>query len=136
MTWSGLYLVLFNYKVISLKISEVSAKYNLAPDTLRYYENFGLIERVNKVAGIREYTAEDCARIEFIICMKHAGLSLEDIKKFVNLNKEGDKTLADRLQILENQQKILAEEIKAKKETLNYFNYKINLYKGRMEKCD
>ena len=68
--------------------------------------------------------------------MKHAGLSLEDIKKFVNLNKEGDKTLADRLQILENQQKILAEEIKAKKETLNYLNYKINLYKGRMEKCD
>ena len=113
-----------------MKISEVSEKYNIPADTLRYYEKFGLIDNVSKISGVRNYSEEDCSRIEFIICMKHAGLSLEDIKTFINLNKEGDKTIPARLEILEHQKKILADEIKNKEKTLDYLNYKINLYKG------
>ena len=85
-----------------MKISEVSEKYNIPADTLRYYEKFGLIDNVSKISGVRNYSEEDCSRIEFIICMKHAGLSLEDIKTFINLNKEGDKTIPARLEILEH----------------------------------
>lgn len=114
-----------------MKISEVSKKYNLTTDTLRYYEKFGLLDPVLKESGIRSYTAEDLNRIEFIICMKHAGLSLEDIKTFIDLNKEGDKTIPARLEILEKQKKLLVAEIKEKEKTLDYLNYKINLYKGR-----
>ena len=114
-----------------MKISEVSEKYNISTDTLRYY---GLIDNVSKVSGVRNYSEEDCSRIEFIICMKHAGLSLEDIKTFINLNKEGDKTIPARLEILEHQKKILAAEIKNKEKTLDYLNYKINLYKGKENK--
>ncbi len=113
-----------------MKISEVSEKYNIPADTLRYYEKFGLIDNVSKISGVRNYSEEDCSRIEFIICMKHAGLSLEDIKTFINLNKEGDKTIPARLKILEHQKKILEDEIKNKEKTLDYLNYKINLYKG------
>ncbi len=112
-----------------MKIKEVSEKYNLSADNLRYYEKLGLIDNVNKISGVRNYNEEDCSRIEFIICMKHAGLSLEDIKIFINLNKEGDKTISKRLEILKNQKIILENEIKKKKETLDYLNYKINLYK-------
>lgn len=117
-----------------MKISEVSEKYNIPVDTLRYYEKFGLIDNVSKISGVRNYSEEDCSRIEFIICMKHAGLSLEDIKTFINLNKEGDKTIPARLEILENQKKILADEIKNKEKTLDYLNYKINLYKEKENK--
>lgn len=113
-----------------MKISEVSEKYNIPADTLRYYEKFGLIDNVSKISGVRNYSEEDCSRIEFIICMKHAGLNLEDIKTFINLNKEGDKTIPARLKILEHQKKILEDEIKNKEKTLDYLNYKINLYKG------
>ena len=113
-----------------MKISEVSEKYNIPADTLRYYEKFGLIDNVSKISGVRNYSEEDCSRIEFIICMKHAGLSLEDIKTFIDLNKEGDKTIPARLKILEHQKKILEDEIKNKEKTLDYLNYKINLYKG------
>ena len=77
-----------------MKISEVSKKYNLPADTLRYYEKLGLIDNVTKESGVRNYSEEDCSRIEFIICMKHAGLSLEDIKRFIDLNKLGDKELS------------------------------------------
>lgn len=111
-----------------MKIKEVSEKYNLSADILRYYEKLGLIDNVAKESGIRNYNDEDLKRIEFIICMKHAGLSLEDIKTFINLNKEGEKTIPKRLEILKNQKIILENEIKKKKETLDYLNYKINLY--------
>lgn len=117
-----------------MKISEVSKKYNLPADTLRYYEKLGLIDNVSKESGVRNYSEEDCSRIEFIICMKHASLSLEDIKRFIDLNKEGDKTIPERLEILEHQKKVLTDEIKNKEKTLDYLNYKINLYKGKESK--
>lgn len=116
-----------------MKISEVSKKYNIPADTLRYYEKLGLIDNVFKESGVRNYSEGDCLRIEFIICMKHAGLSLEDIKKFIDLNKEGDKTIPERLEILKHQKKALTDEIKNKEKTLDYLNYKINLYKGRVD---
>lgn len=69
-----------------MKISEVSAKFNLPRETLRDYEQIGLLEKINKKSGIREYEEKDLERIQFIRCMKHTGLSLEDIKKFIDLN--------------------------------------------------
>lgn len=69
-----------------MKISEVSTKFNLPRETLRYYEQIGLLEKINKKSGIREYEEKDLERIQFIKCMKHTGLSLEDIKKFIDLN--------------------------------------------------
>lgn len=114
-----------------MKISEVSRKYNISPDTLRYYEKLGLIVDINKSSGVRDYNESDCQQIEFIICMKHAGLSLHDIKKFVELVKEGDKTIPQRLNLLESQRAMLEEDIKNKRDTLKYLNYKINLYREK-----
>lgn len=120
-----------------MKISEVSKKYNLSVDTLRYYEKIGLIDSVNKTLGVRNYSNEDCLRIEFIICMKHAGLSLDDIKTFIDLNKQGDKTIPARLEILKQQKIILETEIENKKKTLDYLNYKIKLYQDKeSNKCN
>lgn len=114
-----------------MKISEVSKKYNISPDTLRYYEKIGLINNVAKTSGVRDYKEEDCKQVEFIICMKHAGLSLEDIKEFVSLAALGDKTIPQRLELLKTQKLLLEEEIKRKNDTLNYLKYKIDLYKGK-----
>lgn len=44
-----------------MTISEVSKKYELSADTLRYYERIGLIPPVNRnKSGIRSFTEEDC----------------------------------------------------------------------------
>ena len=44
-----------------MTIKEVSEKYDISPDTLRYYERIGLIPKVprNK-SGIRDYDKESC----------------------------------------------------------------------------
>ena len=79
----------------------------------------------------REYSEENIKDLKFILCMKSAGLSWKDIKKFLKYYEQGDDTLDLRINILEKQRTILESEIKEKQETLNYLNYKIDLYEKR-----
>ena len=61
-----------------MKIAEVSEKYGLSVDTLRYYERVGLIPPVNRnEGGIRDYNELDLRRVDFIKCMRGAGLPVE-----------------------------------------------------------
>ena len=44
-----------------MTIAEVSRRYQLSPDTLRYYERIGLIPAVGRTkSGIRDYSESDC----------------------------------------------------------------------------
>lgn len=50
-----------------MTIAEVSEKYAVSQDTLRYYERIGLIPRVNRnKSGIRDYSEDDCNWVQFI----------------------------------------------------------------------
>ncbi|GGG08020.1 hypothetical protein GCM10010916_26120 [Paenibacillus abyssi] len=74
-----------------MTISEVSTKFDLSQDTLRYYERIGLIPPVNRNKnGIREYTEEDCKWVDFIKCMRQsAGLPVEVLIEYVGLFQQG-----------------------------------------------
>lgn len=112
-----------------MTIGEVSFKYHISTDTLRYYEKIGLIEKVIKTKGKREYTENDLKRIEFIICMKNAGFKLEDIITFLKLYKEGDSTIPERLDMLYQQKNELLKKIEEEKKTLAFLEHKIAFYK-------
>lgn len=114
-----------------MNIGQVARELNLSVDTLRYYEKLGLISKVSKTNGKRNYSDKDISDIKFILCMKSAGLSLKDIAKFLEYYEQGDETIDMRIDILKRQKKSLQDEIKEKKETLNYLNYKIDLYEKR-----
>ena len=61
-----------------MKIAEVSEQYGITTDTLRYYERIGLIPPVNRNgSGIRNYNELDLRRVDFIKCMRSAGLPVE-----------------------------------------------------------
>ena len=61
-----------------MTISEVSKKYNITADTIRYYEKEGLIPTVPRNKnGIRDFDENSCGWIEFIKCMRSAGLEIE-----------------------------------------------------------
>lgn len=114
-----------------MTIGEVSKETGISIDTLRYYEKLGLMGKVNKLSGKRNYDESNLQKLEFIMCMKNAGLSLKDIGKFMEYNIQGDSTINLRLEILRNQRDILKKEISDKNKTLDYLNYKINLYEKR-----
>lgn len=112
-----------------MTITEVSRKYGLSADTLRYYERVGLIPKVNRnKSGVRNYTQEDCNWVEFIKCMRGAGLPIEVLIDYVEMFQQGDSTVNARKELLIDQRKALAEKIEEMKKTLARLDYKIDRY--------
>lgn len=112
-----------------MTIAEVSNKYNLTPDTLRYYEKIGLISDVPRTKnGIRNYDEKTCQRIEFIKCMRNAGVEIEILREYIKLLEMGKGTVKERRELLEKQRHKLVEKSKNINETINRLNYKIELY--------
>ncbi len=116
-------------------ISKVAQKFDLSPDTIRYYEKAGLIDPVAKDAsGNKDYQEKELRRINFIKCMKAAGLSIENIKNYVDLFHQGLETIPQRKEILENQLVELIEKKKQLDETIAYLHQKIENYEQTMIK--
>lgn len=116
-----------------MTIKEVSIKYEISADTLRYYERIGLIPTVNrKDNGIRDYTEEDCNWVEFIKCMRSAGISIEALIEYVTLSLQGPSTIAARKAILIDERKKLTDRINEMQTTLDRLDWKIDGYEERM----
>ena len=112
-----------------MTIAEVSKKYDISADTLRYYERIGLIPKVHRnKSGIRDYTEEDCGWVEFVKCMRRAGLQIEAIIEYVELYFQGDSTVEARKNILIEQRDRLAYKIEEMQSTLERLNKKIERY--------
>src|SRR4030043_274706 len=118
-----------------MKIAEVSERYDIPLDTLRYYERIGLIPPVNRnKSGIRDYREIDLKRVEFIKCMRNAGLPVEVLAEYVGLVKQGDKTIEARKGILKEQREQLLVKMDEMQKTLDMLNYKIEVYENAVLK--
>ena len=112
-----------------MTIAEVSKQCGLSPDTLRYYERIGLIPPVNRnSSGNRDYAEQDCNWIQFIKCMRNAGLSIETLIEYVALFQKGNETASIRKELLIEQRKHLAERMEELLNTLAYLDKKIEGY--------
>lgn len=121
-----------------MTISEVSKKFELSADTLRYYERIGLIPAVPRnQSGLRDYDEESCNWVEFIKCMRSAGLPIEVLIEYVSLFREGDNTLEARKDLLIEQRELLCKKIEDMNRTLERLDYKISLYQNNLiKKCE
>jgi DNA-binding transcriptional MerR regulator len=118
-----------------VQISEVSERFDLSKDTLRYYERIGLIPEIKRnSSGNRDYNEEDCGWIEFIKCMRNAGLPIESLIEYLKLYQQGDSTIRARQELLTEERDKLVEKIASMQETLERLNYKIEVYQqGNLE---
>lgn len=120
-----------------MRIAEVSKKYDISADTLRYYERIGLLEHVRRnESGIRDYSEADCARIQFIKCMRSANVSIEALIEYMQLFAEGDSTVAARKALLEEQRDLVQERITEMQAGLDRLNYKIENYDSIIRKAE
>ncbi|MFW6410412.1 MAG: MerR family transcriptional regulator [Halanaerobiales bacterium] len=118
-----------------MRISEVSEKFDLTKDTLRYYERIGLIPEVERnKRGNRDYSEYDCKWIGFVKCMRNAGIPIEVLIEYLELFQQGEKTLETRKELLVEQRDQLIEEIEKMKSTLDRLNYKIDKYEQKVIK--
>lgn len=116
-----------------MNISDVSKKYDIPIDTLRYYEKEGLIPPVHRTeSGIRDYTEQDCGWVEFIKCMRSAGLSIETLREYITLYGKGNRTLQKRKNLLIAERDKLKLRLEEMQKTLERLNYKISVYEERI----
>lgn len=118
-----------------MKIAEVSERCGLSTDTLRYYERIGLIQAVNRNSGgIRDYGEPELKRVEFIKCMRNAGLSIEVLIEYIGLVQQGDSTISARKEMLKEQRKKLVDKMEEMQKTLDLLDYKISIYDNALVK--
>lgn len=121
---------------MAMTIAEVSEKFGLTQDTLRYYERIGLIPPVTRnKSGNREYTEEDVKWVDFIKCMRQgAGLPVEALIEYVTLFQQGDDTLETRKHLLIEQRDLLEAKIQEMTSMLTRLQDKIARYEQTIVK--
>ncbi|OBR96514.1 HTH-type transcriptional regulator AdhR [Clostridium ragsdalei P11] len=115
-------------------IGEFSKKIGLSIDTLRYYEKLGLIYPERNKINRRIYSEKDVEWLKFIIRLKETNMPIKDIQYYSKLRYEGDKTLEERLKLLEEQMDRLTFEKSKIEENILHLEKKINTYKKMIAK--
>ena len=111
-----------------MTIGEVSEKFDITTDTLRYYERIGLIPPVpRKKNGIRDYDEKACGWVSFVKCMRSAGVQIEALIEYVAL-MQADTGLERRKDILIEQRARLQQQAENLHATIERLNYKIDHY--------
>ncbi|MDR0577089.1 MAG: MerR family transcriptional regulator [Candidatus Accumulibacter sp.] len=112
-----------------MTIAEVAEKYGLTTDTLRYYERIGLLAPVPRTkGGNRDYGEMDLRAVDFIKCMRSAGVAVEALVEYVALFQEGDSAREARKEILTEQRKLLVTRIAELQKALDKLDFKIANY--------
>ena len=120
-----------------MTISEVAKKYGLTADTLRYYERVGLLPDVRRTPGrVRDYSEEDCRWVEYIKCMRSAGISVETLIEYVKLFHQGAETIAARKKLLLEQRGQIVARIYELNDVLAKLDWKLDGYEDRMLKFE
>ncbi len=112
-----------------LTIQEVAEAPGLSAHTLRYYERIGLIHPIDREHNShRRYTASDVGWIDFLTKLRATGMSIRDMQRYAELQRRGDETLAERVEML----KALRDKVEAHMDELNehlrLIYYKIETY--------
>ena len=119
-----------------MNIKKVSEQLGISSDTIRYYERIGLVPAINRDKnGVRNFTDIDIQRLDFIKCMRHAGLSIESLHEYMHLySLNDDRTIPARKKILEEEAEKLDERIASLQETRAYLQHKIDIYESKLTK--
>ena len=101
----------------------------LPASTLRYYDKQGLLPHLQRDNNnVRVFTEDDYRQLRLIDCLKRSGLSIKDIKHFIDMTARGDEALTERLAIFTRRREILKQELADLQDVLNVIEYKCWYY--------
>lgn len=119
---------------MNYSIGQFATITNISSHTLRYYEKEQLLIVNRNSIGRRFYTSEDIDWILFIKKLKDTGMSIKGIKEYALLRYQGDSTMQQRLEILEQHRQSTVEEKVKWERNLSNLDEKIKIYKNKINK--
>ena len=106
-------------------VGEMAKKLDVPASTLRYYDKEGLLPFVERSSGgIRMFQESDFEWLQVIGCMKKAGMSIRDIRQYIELALRGDDTIDTRLKMFTHQRDVLLAQMEEMRHTLETVEYK------------
>ncbi len=111
-------------------ISQVAQRFGLAPHTLRFYEQEGILMPGRTPGGVRTYTQDDVARLEMALCLKNSGMRLKDIRRYFQLVDQGESTKESRLEMFTQHRERVLAEIEELQKHLQLIDAKIEKYRS------
>jgi DNA-binding transcriptional MerR regulator len=87
---------------MEFSIQQVSEKMQIRPTVLRFYEKEGLLPSVRRSKERHPRYGEEESGVDsgLIMCLKNTGMSIKQIRDFVDLSMQGDETLKERCEML------------------------------------
>lgn len=113
------------------RIGDFAELTGLTSPTLRYYEKEGLVKPHRSENGLRYYTDSDVNWIKFLLHLKSTGMSIEQLKQYVQWRAEGDSTINQRLELLKNVRSDFLKKMDDLDHSLTILNDKIEWYSGK-----
>ncbi|EAF2102531.1 MerR family transcriptional regulator [Listeria monocytogenes] len=121
---------------MSFSIGEFSELVDIPSSTLRFYEKEGLITPERDKNNLRTYSEEDTNWLKFLLHLKGAGLSIEELKQYTIWRAAGDSTISERLNMLKEKKIVLEQEIENLQKNLDTVVRKIGIYEEKVAKRD
>jgi DNA-binding transcriptional MerR regulator len=117
----------------NLTIKQVAAATGLSVHTLRYYERIGLIHPIDRADNThRRYSHDDIGWIEFLMKLRATGMSIQDMRVYAQLQRQGDSTLPERVEMLKALQRKVEARILELDQHLDLIRYKIDFYSEKL----
>lgn len=114
-------------------IGEVSKLLNIPISTIRYYDKHELLPFVQRTeSGLRQFSDLDIDILTYIICFKTAGMPIKEIKCYFKLYEMGDSTIAERYELIRNQQLKVEQQIEDLQKALMVLADKAKDYKSQL----
>jgi DNA-binding transcriptional MerR regulator len=103
--------------------------------TIRYYEKEGILPPIERDEnGIRIFSEENIFWLDLVICLKKTNMTVNDIKRIIELSIQGDSTIDERKSILLGHKNKIASQIEELEESMKKIEKKIDFYDGK-ESC-
>ena len=108
---------------------QVCRETNMTYQALKYYCNEGLIPNVKRDKNNRRvFDERDVKWIKDLVCLKKCGMSIQEMKEYLELCLQGESTIPKRKELLDKKQEALKDSIKELEESVAYIDWKQQFY--------
>lgn len=108
---------------------QVCRETNMTYQALKYYCNEGLIPNVKRDGNNRRvFDERDIKWIKDLVCLKKCGMSIQEMKEYLELCLQGPATIPERKEMLEKKQNALKVTIQELKDSVDYIDWKQQFY--------
>jgi DNA-binding transcriptional MerR regulator len=113
--------------------SQAAEQSGFSLDTLRYYERIGLLDGIDRgPSGHRRFRDQDLEWLGVLRCLRDTGMPIAQMRRYAELARDGQATLAERLHLLTEHDTRVGEQIALLQAQRIHLRDKIDWYRSQL----